>query len=80
MFAVPNEIFQCGRQFFDWIAKRASDVMTQTTDSDKQTGMVDDFEEVKRKLRLRSLYFPQNALMLREWYGSREIQWFAFYH
>ena len=35
--------------------------MTQTTDSDKQTGMVDDFEEVKRKLRLRSLYFPEHA-------------------
>ena len=49
-----------------------------TQDSDKQTGMVDDFEDffqgksgvpktlVKQKLRLHSLYSPQNTLMLTE--------------
>ena len=55
-------------------------------DSDKQTGMVDDFEDffkrakagvpktlVKRKLRLHSLYFPQNTLMLTESRGDLVI-------
>ena len=51
--------------------------------SDKQTGMVDDFEDfskgkswcskktlVKQKLTLHSLYFPQNTLLLTESRGE----------
>ena len=53
-----------------------------TQDSDKQTGMVDDFEDffqgksgvpktlVKQKLRLHSPYSPQNTLMLTESRGK----------
>ena len=52
-----------------------------------QTGMVNDFEDffkgkklVKRKLRLHSLYFPQNMPVLTEPRVARPgIQWFAFY-
>ena len=52
------------------MARRASDVMTQQ-DTEKQTGMASVPKTlVKRKLRLHTLYFPRNTLMLTESRGE----------